>query len=784
MTLKSYVRILLKHRMTVLACIIAITGTFGYYARDIRTDNSIEIWLSKNDKDLAYYKAFLRKFGDEEFLVITFSAADLFTRARIQEVHTVAERLKKLDGVVRVASLAGVFKDKVTSSGFLRESKEHQRRPIMDVFKRQVIKDPLYQNTIVSKNGKTTAIVATVHCEGPEARRRLVTETGIVLGGMLKTREGKGRYHLAGPSVVNAELDRMSKQDMSRFTPFMFLLSVVVLGCLLRKTSGVIIPVLIVGVCMLWITGCFALCGQTMNMISNMLLPLTFIIALSSSIHLVSHYYHEIRHSASGEEAIYHTLRHVGIPILMTTLTTVIGFVSLATSSIPPVFITGLFMSGCAVFTFIISMTLLPILLSFVPFRKNAYREIAGSTGGSGDSFSQKRDIAGNGEQERGFGAILFSMGSFLARNKGVVLSCALVAGTAFLWGVSRLRVESDLMASFPRDSRIARDNAYIEKHLMGLLPVEIVAETAQGDSLFQPAILSNVVGLQNYFHGVPEVTNALSVADYILSAQRRVRNGKGPYSSLPDTEKEAADYVRLASVYGDKYVDSLYTKDHTGARVSVRMKQVGSNRYQEVIQAIQEFIRRHLDTTALVWHITGIVPLLINVQDNILWSEVQSFSLAFFLTFISTAVVLKSVRIGLISVIPNLLPITVTLGLMGFTGMKLDAATIMIAGIALGISVDNTIHIFYRFKKEFSVDGDHTLAVCRTLREAGKTALFTSLSAAFGFMVFSFSSFKPVQYFGVLTGVTIMNAIISDILITPSCLLLFKPRFRVRLKV
>ncbi len=777
MTLKSYVRILLKHRMAILACIVAITGTLGYCARDLRTDNSIEIWLSKNDKDLAYYKAFLRKFGDEEFLVVAFSAADLFTRARIQEVHTIAEKLKKLDGVVRVASLAGVFKDKVTSSGFIREIKEHQHRPVMNVFKRQVMKDPMYQHTIVSKNGKTTALVATVHCEGPESRRRLVTETGKILGEMLKAREGKVRYHLAGPSVVNAELDRMSKQDMSRLTPFMFLLSVVVLGCLLRKTSGVVIPVLIVGVCMLWITGCFALCGQTMNMISNMLLPLTFIIALSSSIHLVSHYYHEIRHSASGEEAICHTLRHVGVPILMTAITTAIGFVSLATSSIPPVFITGLFMSGCAALTFIIGMTLLPILLSFVPFRKNAHEGITGS-------FTQKRNSAGNGEQERGFGAVLFSMGRFLARNKGVVLSCALVAGMAFLWGVSRLRVESDLMASFPRDSRIARDNAYIEKHLMGLLPVEIVAETAQGGSLFQPGILSNVVGLQRYFRGVPEVTNSLSVADYILSAQRRVRNGKGPYSSLPDTEKEAADYVRLASVYGDKYVDSLYTKDHTGARVSVRMKQVGSNRYQEVIQAIQEFIRKHLDTTALTWHITGIVPLLINVQDNILWSEVQSFSLAFFLTFISTAVVLKSVRIGLISVIPNLLPITVTLGLMGFTGMKLDAATIMIAGIALGISVDNTIHIFYRFKKEFAVDGDHTLAVCRTLREAGRTALFTSLSAAFGFMVFSFSSFKPVQYFGVLTGVTIMNAIVSDLLITPSCLLLFKPRFRVRLKV
>ena len=223
--------------------------------------------------------------------------------------------------------------------------------------------------------------------------------------------------------------------------------------------------------------------------------------------------------------------------------------------------------------------------------------------------------------------------------------------------------------------------------------------------------------------------------------------------------------------------MNSLYSIELRDTRISVRMKQVGSGRYQEIINSIKEYIRSHLDTTILSWHITGIVPLLINVQDNILWSEIQSFSLAFLLTFISTAVALKSVKIGLISIIPNLLPITITLGFMGLTGMKLDAATIMIASIALGISVDNTIHIFYRFKKEISIDGDYSKAVCHTLQGVGRTALFTSLSAAFGFMVFSFSSFKPIQYFGVLTSITILNAIISDLLISPSCLMLFKPK-------
>ncbi len=740
----------------------------------MKTDNSIEIWLSKNDRDFEYYKGFLKKFGDEEFLVIALSAVDIFTKERIQEINAIAERLKKFEGVVSVTSLADVFKDTIKSPLFQEKLKGQKNRPVLNVFKKAVITDPLYQNTLISGNGKTTAVIAVVKSMKPESRKQLVSEIRTLLKDMAeKSADKKHTYHLAGPTVVNAELDRMSKQDMTRLTPFMFVLSLVVLGCLFRRISGVLIPMAMVSLCLVWITGWFVLCGQTMNMISNMLHPLTFIIALSASIHFINHYYHESTVATSVENAIYNTLQNVGIPILMTTITTIVGFISLATSSIPPVLITGLFMSGCAALTFFMSMICLPVLLSFIPIKGRTCVSTCPRENGDGrNTHYAEKDIKG----EWAFNTFFSLLGRFAVRYKGITLSCALAAGLFFLWGISKLKVESDIMASFPKNSQIAKDNNYIESRLMGLLPVEIIAEAASDASILQPGILNNIVTLQRYLKSFPEITNSLSVADYIQKTHQVVKGSKQYPYSVPATEKEATDYVKLASVYGNKHMNSLYSKELRDARISVRMKQVGSGRYREIINSIKEYIRSHLDTTILSWHITGIVPLLINVQDNILWSEIQSFSLAFLLTFISTAVALKSVKIGLISIIPNLLPITITLGFMGLTGMKLDAATIMIASIALGISVDNTIHIFYRFKKEISIDGDYSKAVCRTLQGVGRTALFTSLSAAFGFMVFSFSSFKPIQYFGVLTSITIGNAIIADLLISPSCLMLFKP--------
>lgn len=770
----KYIKILLKYRITVLICLVFATVFFGFYAGKMKTDNSIEIWLSKNDRDFEYYKGFLKKFGDEEFLVIALSAVDIFTKERIQEINAIAERLKKFDGVVSVTSLADVFKDTIKSPLFQEKLKGQKNRPVLNVFKKAVITDPLYRNSLISGNGKTTAVIAVVKSMKPESRKQLVSEIRTLLKDMAeKSAEKKHTYHLAGPTVVNAELDRMSKQDMTRLTPFMFVLSLVVLGCLFRRISGVLIPMAMVSLCLVWITGCFVLCGQTMNMISNMLHPLTFIIALSASIHLINHYYHESTVATSVENAIYNTLQRVGIPIFMTTITTIVGFISLATSSIPPVLITGLFMSGCAALTFFMSMICLPVLLSFIPIKGHACVSTCPRENGDGrNTHYAEKDIKG----EWAFNTFFSLLGRFAVRYKGITLSCALAAGLFFLWGISKLKVESDIMASFPKNSQIAKDNNYIESRLMGLLPVEIIAEAANDASILQPGILNNIVTLQRYLKSFPEITNSLSVADYIQRTHQVVKGSKQYPDSIPTTEKEATDYVKLASVYGNKHMNSLYSKELRDARISVRMKQVGSGRYREIINSIKEHMHTRLDTTILSWHITGIVPLLINVQDNILWSEIQSFSLAFLLTFISTAVALKSVKIGLISIIPNLLPITITLGFMGLTGMKLDAAMIMIASIALGISVDNTIHIFYRFKKEISIDGDYSKTVCRTLQGVGRTALFTSLSAAFGFMVFSFSGFKPIQYFGVLTSITIGNAIISDLLISPSCLMLFKP--------
>jgi len=308
----------------------------------------------------------------------------------------------------------------------------------------------------------------------------------------------------------------------------------------------------------------------------------------------------------------------------------------------------------------------------------------------------------------------------------------------------------------------------------MGLLPMEIVVNAVNAGGVFQPEVLAKMGNLQDYLNEIPEVTKSISVVDYVKTLNKLLNKDKSDNQVI--SKDKAMDYVKLASLHGDNIVKSLYTEDYNEGRVTVRIKNVGSSRYQEIVKNTERFIKENFPLS-IVCAITGIVPLLMDMQGYLIESQIKTFTLAFILIFICIALLLKSARIGIMSMIPNLIPIAITLGVMGYLGINLDVATIMIASVAIGISVDDTIHFLYRFKGEYKKDKDHYLAIQRALSGVGRALIFTTIVATCGFLIFSLSSFKPIQYFGLLTGITMISALAADLFILPSCILLFKPK-------
>ena len=750
--------IILRYRILFFVLIGLLTGLFGYYAIESKTDNSIEVWLKRNDPKLDYYYDFIDKFGDDEFLIIAMDGDDLFTGKKIKLINDIATRLESVKGVRSVISLASVYKDKLSAPYFKEVLKRNKARSVLDVFEEKILDDPMYVNNVISSDGETTAIIATVAKGSPEARKELVKETREILSAV-ETENSMKKFFLAGPSIVNTELDRMSQNDMKTFTPVMFAVALVILVVLFKNISGVLIPAITIGINIMWTVGLFVIFGNKMNMVSGMLIPLVFIISLATTVHILNRFYLEVALSGDKRESILKTLRHICVPCFLTCVTTSIGFLSLVVSDVTPVKTTGIFMAAGIMMSFFVCITLVPGMLSLFPERM------------SRPFMNIKKDRSSSNKEFQG---IYGFIGKFVRNNTIYVFFISLVFVGVAIYGVTKIDAESSIFESFPESSEITRSTEHIEQELMGLIPMDIVVDAGNTGSVFQPDVLMKMEKLQDYLKGIPEVTKSVSVVDYVKYLNKLL-NKDNPDSPVV-TKDKAIDYVKLASLHGDSIVAGLYTEDYNEGRVSVRMKNVGSSRYKLIVNDIERFIKENFPLSVSC-AITGIVPLLMDMQGYLIESQIKTFTLAFILIFICIALLLKSTRIGMMSMIPNLVPIAITLGVMGYVGINLDVATIMIASVAIGISVDDTIHFLYRFKEEFKKDGDHYLAIQRTLSGVGRALIFTTVVATCGFLVFCLSSFKAIQYFGLLTGITMVSALVADLFILPSCILLFKPK-------
>ncbi|MFQ5714092.1 MAG: RND family transporter [Candidatus Scalinduaceae bacterium] len=785
--------IILKYRILFFILIGLLTGFFGYFARQTSTDNSIEVWLNERDPKLDYYHNFIDKFGDEEFLIIAVNDASIFSSEGIKLIDSIAKRLEKLEGVKNVTSLASVFKDKLSSPYFKDILKKSHGKKVIDVFKEEVMSDHMYLDNVISGDGKTTAIIATVEKGSPKSRMKLVNESRNIISnsyqnefttlvdGYSETDRGnvpipphppllKGGggglkvlpkdFYLAGPSIVNTELDRMSQRDIRTFMPIMFAVALIILVILFRNISGVLIPVLTISINTIWAVGLFVIFHNKMNMVSGMLMPLVFIISLATTVHILNRFYQETTISKNRQKNVLETVKHIGIPCFLACTTTSIGFLSLMVSDVTPVKNTGIFIAAGIMMSFFVCITLVPGILSLFPVSR------------SSPSGNATRDEKLKNSEIHDMSTFV---GNFVNKNTFWIFTVSVIFVGFAIYGITRIKVESNIFESFPENSEISRSTSYIESNLMGLLPIEIAINAVNTGGIFQPEVLDKMEKLQNFLKKIPEVTTSMSVVDYVRKLNKLLSKDKS--DNQVTTRQKAIDYVKLASLHGDSIVESLYTKDSNEGRVSVRMKNVGSSRYQEIVKSIEQFIKFNFPLS-IGCTITGIVPLLMDMQGYLIESQIKTFTLAFILIFICITLLLKSLRIGMISMIPNLTPIAVTLGVMGYLDIRLDVATIMIASVAIGISVDDSIHFLYRFKKEYQENKNYCVSIQRTLSGVGRALVFTTVVATCGFLIFCLSSFKPIQYFGLLTGVTMASALLADIFLLPSCILLFKPKF------
>lgn len=744
--MKSVSGIAIRHpRMSfVVGAVVALF--FLACIPNIQTIDNVDYFTVDDDPDFAFHKEIKEIFGDDEFFVISFKQPDIFTQPVLRMLKDVAAELEAHPGIRDVQSLGNVdYVDGAREYFEVRKFLESVPATPHDLelLRGQALTTPLYLDNLISQDGSTAALIVYPHDrpEEKEFRARLLRD----VRDLLSRHEKDGLvFHLAGNTVTNVSLSRYVQDDLKTFIPLTYVFISVVIWIFFRNVRLTALALVNISVCVGSTMGFMALMGVAMHNVTSVVPSLVMALALADTVHIFACLDKKILDaSARPQDALTRILSGVFMPCFLTTLTTAVGFLSLAVSSIPPIREFAYVASMGMVFEFFFSFVLLPpLLLCFNP--NKIYRKMAEDSGM--DSFLLKLN--------------------HIVSSRSVII-CMFCAGMIIfsIYCAKNITVETNLVEYFSKKSDLRKDLDFVQYNLSGVSTLDISVRANDIDAFTDPKNILILDEIQEYVKKLPGVDTSVSFADYIKEMNKSFHDEDPEFYSIPEQRDLVAQYLLL---YDSDNIDDYVNTEFDHARILVRISENSSARQAQLIQMVRDFLnassRQDLDM-----RVTGTVVQQVNVIQAVTNGLVSSMALALGVIALIMFAVLRSIRIGLLSLIPNLFPLVLNFGVMGMLRISLDTSTALISVVALGIAVDDTIHFLTEYNTLRNSGLERVEALEQVMLRKGKPILTTSLILCIGFGVLVFSNFVPTFYFGLLSALVMLTALAGDVLLLPA---------------
>ncbi|MCZ6532870.1 MAG: efflux RND transporter permease subunit [SAR324 cluster bacterium] len=782
---ETYTRVILRNRYkTLLLMALLIAGLLWAGLPRVVFDASTEAFFHKTDPALITYEAFREQFGQDELVVVAVGPAEVFDRVfleNLRELHGALEDgvpyLKEVTSLINVRDTRGEG-DRLIVEDLLETLPETEQA--MADLKARVLSSALYPNLFISEDGRFTTIViesisyspkgeqgdlmAGFKDDGQEAaapaKRINITddemrEVVVAVRKISARFSGEGfPIHIVGTPVWGEYLLRTMPKDMGRFLGLAVIIIAAFLLVLFRRISGMVLPMLVVVLSLLSTVSLMGISGTPLTIPTTILPSFLLAVGVGASVHILAIFYRDFQRSGDKEAALVYTLGHSGLPIVMTGLTTAAGLFAFTTADLAPVAHLGVFGGIGVLLGLAYTLILIPALLAVWPVRRQAR--------------------LGSGKHAGGFDRLLGGIAQFATSRAWpvVIVSTLLVAFAAA--GLPRLLFSHQPTRWIPKSSQLRQDLILVDRELKGSNSVEVVVDTGKENGLYEPTVMKNLEALAKFAQqhrnqrGEIFVGKTQSVADVLKEINKALNENRQEFYTIPSDRQLIAQELLLFENSGSDDLERLVDSQFSKARISVKVRDNDAAAYVGFVQAVQREAERLFAGSAEVT-VTGILRLFTGVISNMMRSMVQSYSIAVVVISVMMMLLLASIRIGLLSMIPNLAPILITLGMMGWTGIHLDAFTLLIGSIALGLSVDDTIHFFHNFRRHFVETGSAAEAVRETMLSTGRAMLFTSLVLVTGFWVLMFATLNNIILFGFLTGTTLILALLADFLLAPA---------------
>ncbi len=747
----------------------------------ITIDTSTEGFLHHEDPALVRYEAFKDQFGQDEKIMVVVQSKDIFDATfldKLQKLHYELENsvphLNDITSLLNARNTRGEGDQLIVEDLFENFPTNSQE---IKAIKKLAVNSEMYTNLLFNEDLTYTTIILE-----PSAYES--SDSGDELEGfgeeeadaqdleflkdsskseMVNVAERIAEkfssedfnVFIAGSLAVNDYNKRSVQKDMQKFVKLVLLMMMVFLFIVFRRVSAVILPIFIVAISLLTTIGAMALVGTPITIPTQILPSFLLAVGIGAVVHLLAMFFKDLNRNGDKHKAISYSLGHSGLAIIMTSLTTAAGLLSFSTAAIAPIADLGIFAAIGIMVALVNTLVLLPAILSVLPIKPAAQKQI---------------------EKSKKMDAFLKTIADFSVNNAKAIVAFSAVIAIVWTYFATSVEFKHDPLSWQPDNSPVKIATDTVDRELKGSVTMEVIIDTKKDNGLYNSELLTKLDIVRQKAEAIESdayfVGKGWSVAEVLKEIHRALHNNEQKYYAITDNDALIPQEFLLFENSGSDDLEDLVDSSFSKARITFKLPWMEAGEYGALSDELTTLIKSELGDEVEIT-ITGMVPLFQRTLSAAMSSMATSYVVAFILIAIMMMILLGSVKIGLTSMIPNVLPIILTLGFMSMVNMPLDMFTMLVGAIVIGLSVDDTVHFFHNFAKYHHRGYSTKESLEHTMMGTGRALVATSIVLSLGFFVYMFASLSNLINFGILAGGAIVIALISNIILGPALLTL-----------
>ncbi len=705
---------------------------------------NFEQFFPVGDEDLDYFQEFIAEFeSDDNFLLIAVEhQPSIFDTSFLQTLEAFTEDCKSVSHVKNVQSLTTFKYPTVTPFGPGALDAVHIDNPLL--LKQDSIRllsdERIVYNLLNKKGDATVVVLKTIEDTQIEECNQIIDEVNALL-----VKHEIEDYHMLGRAYFQSELSAFQFREIILSTIVSGILISIVMILMFRKWRSILIALGSIGVGLLIFMGTLSVLGRELTLMAALYPILMLIVGTSDVVHIMTKYFDELKKGNDKKESIKITIKQIGMATLLTSLTTAAGFATLLTSRIIPIKDFGINSAIGVVIAYIVVIGFTCPLMTYF----------------------KKEDLIAVNKQNNFWSKWLSRSYEFTLHNGGKIVIGSVIFICACLYGMTQVHTNYDLTSNLPRGEKITEDFKFFEQQFAGFRPLELAGYIQEGNGYTDYAVMDAISRTENFVKSQEEINTTISPATIARSLNQALNNNDYDFYTMPDTSvyNKAKGILTLLSANS---ANMLVSKDQQKIRISSRVKDIGADNVKLLSGRIDKWIGENVDSSVIQFKQTGTGLILDKNSEFVRESLLYGLGLALLIVSLLMGLLFRDWKVLFIALLPNVLPLLFAAGLIGYLGIALEAGVSIVFAIIFGIAVDDTIHFMSKYKLAKTQYNDREKALQVTFQETGKAIIFTTIILFFGFMILLFSANLPSVVIGLLISVTLVSAVIADLILLP----------------